>query len=595
LSLVLGAMFLGAGTDAIALGFGRTSGLHLLGQPLSFSVPLQLEEDEVIESPCTVAEVFAGDQRVPPSIVRTSVERSASGNERVVRVSSSAIMEEPVVTVALSVGCPPRLSQRFVLLLDPPTPQYVGNPETAAVAPATPQPENTAPRVAPAAAVPVASTQRSAPAEGRAPPVRRPAARPARAASAPVQVARAAPRPAAPSASMPQSRLKLDPLEVSFAEQAVAIAAANAASAAADAASAAAAALEAREHVRSLEESLARTKLEAKAAQDGLLQMRARMREAEVSSFENPVVYALSALSAALLVAVVALLRQRTRDRDARWWKDAEPVGLPLPLRDEPPPVRRPAPVKAEPEVETGPTPFTTSAAPMAMMQATRPLPVVPPPPNEVRREVTVEELIDLEQQAEFFVVLGQDEAAIDLLMGHLRSTGGISPLPYLKLLEIYRRRNEREAYERMRHRFNHRFNAYAPDWDSDLSQGRSLDDYPQVTQRLQALWDEPGRAMEYLESLLFRKVQEGPTFDLPAYREVLLLYSMARDLSEHEPGGIDLLLPLEEPDAHRAGEPLTFNAAATMTLPGALVTLPEPAPPSVDIVLDLDMVERGS
>src|SRR6185369_12997803 len=73
------------------------------------------------------------------------------------------------------------------------------------------------------------------------------------------------------------------------------------------------------------------------------------------------------------------------------------------------------------------------------------------PPP----RPVSAEELIDLEQQAEFFVVLGQDEAAIDLLVGHLRDSGGTSPLPYLKLLEIYRRRGERESYERTRERFN--------------------------------------------------------------------------------------------------------------------------------------------
>ena len=83
--------------------------------------------------------------------------------------------------------------------------------------------------------------------------------------------------------------------------------------------------------------------------------------------------------------------------------------------------------------------------------------------------------------------MLGQDDAAIDLLMGHIRSSGGTSPLPYLKLLEIYRRQGDRESYERTRERFNHRFNAYAPDWDSDLQHGRSLDEYPGVMQRLQA------------------------------------------------------------------------------------------------------------
>ena len=56
-------------------------------------------------------------------------------------------------------------------------------------------------------------------------------------------------------------------------------------------------------------------------------------------------------------------------------------------------------------------------------------------------RELSVEELLDLEQQADFFIALGQEDAAVDLLMSHLRSAGGQSPLPYTKLLEIYRAR----------------------------------------------------------------------------------------------------------------------------------------------------------
>jgi hypothetical protein len=164
-------------------------------------------------------------------------------------------------------------------------------------------------------------------------------------------------------------------------------------------------------------------------------------------------------------------------------------------------------------------------------------------------RDVSIEELIDLEQQAEFFVVLGQDDAAIDLLIGHIRATGGTSPLPYLKLLEIYRRLGDRESYERTRERFNHRFNAYAPDWDSDLQHGRSLDEYPGVMQRLQQTWPNPLDAMAELEALMFRR-DGGELFELPAYRELLFLYSMARDLLDHQggpPTSIDVLLPLTE------------------------------------------------
>jgi hypothetical protein len=129
--------------------------------------------------------------------------------------------------------------------------------------------------------------------------------------------------------------------------------------------------------------------------------------------------------------------------------------------------------------------------------------------------------------------------------MTHQRSSGGASPLPYLQLLEIYKRRQDRVAYERTRTRFNHRFNAYAPDWEAELEQGRALQDYPQVVAQLQATWVAPLDAMVVLETLLFRHHQ-AELFELPAYRDVLLLYAVARDLLKGDAGGmVDVLLPL--------------------------------------------------
>lgn len=232
---------------------------------------------------------------------------------------------------------------------------------------------------------------------------------------------------------------------------------------------------------------------------------------------------------------------------------------------------------------QTSPIPFVASSPP-AVVSGTRPRPAAPraapqPPGMEdtqplsprsayelamarsqalaaraeasegVIREVSIEELIDLDQQAEFFVVLGQDAAAVELLVEHLRQTGGSSPLPYLKLLEIYRRRGARAEYERMRARFNQRFGAFAPEWDNDLQSGRTLESYPGVVPRLQQVWARPLDAMAELDALLFRRAR-GELFELPAYREALLLYSMARDLLDREVAGtghVDLLLPLPE------------------------------------------------
>ena len=207
-------------------------------------------------------------------------------------------------------------------------------------------------------------------------------------------------------------------------------------------------------------------------------------------------------------------------------------------------------------------------------------------------RDVSIEELIDLEQQAEFFVVLGQDDSAVELLNEHLRTTGGGSPLPYLKLLEIHHRRGSRRAYDSLRERFNPRFNAYAPEWGSDLLAGRALADYSGVIPRLQQVWARPLDAMAELEALLFRK-SRGDLFDLPAYREVLFLYALARELMDREAldsGNVDLLLPMADGGefsstspaplllAERGGEPEGGDDRPTMPLDFDLSAAERPA-----------------
>jgi hypothetical protein len=193
-----------------------------------------------------------------------------------------------------------------------------------------------------------------------------------------------------------------------------------------------------------------------------------------------------------------------------------------------------------------------TVAAPMAVT-----IPPAPPPvaEDESTRAMSVDEQIDLEQQADFFIALGHDDAAIDLLMAHLRSTGGGTPLPFLKLLEIHRRRGDREAYERTRVRFNQRFNSVAPDWNVDPKSGRTLEDYPLTIGRLQHAWPNPLDAMAELEALLFRRGNGAELFELPAYQEVLFLYQLARDLHQVEQPGaagsaVDVLLPISDAPA---------------------------------------------
>jgi hypothetical protein len=228
-------------------------------------------------------------------------------------------------------------------------------------------------------------------------------------------------------------------------------------------------------------------------------------------------------------------------------------------------PVHQPTPSELPDHPPTQPPAWRDDA-----VMHTQPLIGVPTPRvAEPPRDVSAEELIDLEQQAEFFVVLGQDDAAVDLLVAHLRDSGGASPLPYLKLLEIYRRRGDRDAYERTRDRFNQRFNAHAPGWDDGASDGRSLEDYAPVMALLQRAWPQPLDAMAELESLLFRR-DGGELFDLPAYRELLLLYAVARDLLDAESGsaqGVDVLLPLGDVPGFAQTAPRAYYGDETRPL----------------------------
>ena len=584
---------------ANALGFGRIVNATQLGQPLNFAAVLNLDADETLARECVSAEVFSGDNRLQPGQIRVTLEGGTDVRERSVRITSTALIDEPVLTVSVTLGCNAKVTRRFVAFIDPPTvnlaqasrgadttilaPQRADSqlaPLLAIVQAAAPRGSRSTPAVAQgkAAGAAVAGRRASASPNTRAhsagPAPHRVAARKeerARKPAAPRLVAGPAITPRVASGG-PRLQLETTPTLVARAASAAADPGAVAVPLAAGLAPDEQALALARERQRIivLEEGLARLRGDSAATNKALAGLQARLKEAEAERYANPLVYGLAWLSGLLMLAVAALWWRQARGRNAvQWWaapEAARPGGSGASnatgtATDPPPSAAQLQDDAAEASTAFGIADVSTSVSVSERSAsipawASRPPAVALPVPvaAEPMRELSVEELIDLEQQAEFFVVLGQDEAAIDLLMSHVRSDGGISPLPYLKLLEIYRRRGENEAYERIRERFNRRFNAYAPDWDSDLQHGRSLEDYPDIIARLNALWVTPARVMETLDASLFRRNKSDLTFELPAYRELLFLYSIARDLAEHgasEPtADVDLLLPLAEPEA---------------------------------------------
>lgn len=607
-TLVVPCLLALAAVDAGALGFAPVEPSTPLGQPLDHVIGVQLEAEEALNPECVAAEVLVGETRLAPAMVRARLERS--GGTPVLRVRTLMPVDEPLVAVTLSLGCPVRLQRRFVIFADP-----VGG--AAPIAPLV---------LAPAEDVASASQARAAapppmPDRPRVQAVREPAARlssgsgdAARASAAtPRRAARAAEPAAARPAKRDRPRLRLDAeppmapgpgdaareaaIEAAVAAQAQAQALEEAgARAAAQAASAAAA------RIAALEQAIERLSADAAADRQALLHLRQSAAAADARAQWAPWLLAFAGLLAALCAWLMMKLRRLQRQHGQAWAHIAERAQAEEPATA----VRAGAGATdaiagalastAGGDSSTRPGLLAPTHGPagaddsahggLSVTERTEVLPVGWRGEDDEPRDVSIEELIDLEQQAEFFAVLGQEEAAIDLLVDHLRKTGGGSPMPYLKLLEIYRRLENREAYERTRARFNHRFNAYAPQWDADPGAGRALEEYGAIIARLQQVWTVPLDAMAELEALLFRKAR-GELFDLPAYRDVILLYSLARDLLDREAlesGKVDVLLPLSEGGDHT--QPLSLD---DLPLAGdsALAALDQPTVP-----VDLDVTQ---
>jgi hypothetical protein len=152
----------------------------------------------------------------------------------------------------------------------------------------------------------------------------------------------------------------------------------------------------------------------------------------------------------------------------------------------------------------------------------------------ESLRSVKAEELHDIQQQADFFVSLGEYDQAIEVLRSHINVYPETSAIAWLDLLEIYHKLQRREDYESTRQEFHSVFNAVAPTFESYREQAEGLQAYHGALSRIVALWPSP-KVLDVIEESIFRKPgQEGSeAFGLEAYRELLLLYHIGKDVIE--------------------------------------------------------------
>lgn len=118
-AVLAGMTLLCAAGASYGLGIGHASSRAVLGDTLKVMVPLRLEPGEDVTDECVAADVYFGDDKVSPKVIFTEVVRG-EGSVRMLRVSSSVAISEPVVTIYLAVGCKSRVTRKIVTFPDPP-------------------------------------------------------------------------------------------------------------------------------------------------------------------------------------------------------------------------------------------------------------------------------------------------------------------------------------------------------------------------------------------------------------------------------------------------------------------------------------------
>lgn len=583
-------MLLVAAGASSALTLGRAQGVALIGRPLDMGIQMTLDAPGDTGDLCTEAEVFYGDNRVDAR--RVDLSTSTNGAAANLRVRVSLPVDEAFVQVYLRVGCNAKFTRRYVLLSEQPadvaeaaavpTPSapvvaQVLPPASGATRPAAVSaPDATSATAGSAAPVPSAAPTSMAAAAAPAAPIKaapRPAAKP--------PVARVAPPPAAVAVERP--RLKLDALEVRP-QAGAATAAARGASAAAAAASAAAAAETAAaaaqelernaQRMQALDEDLRKLREGMLRSDAALVELRARLEKAEGERYANGLVFTLAGLLLAAVAAAFAFWRRsRSAAQPSAWWDESRQRGVAdaadggddalyeesqLPaatkaagaanvaagLTDVPAP-QRSAPVDAASapgadgkadgrsvaRLGTGITGFGfLSSNPSARSESpteTDGLRVSDPLP------LSSDELSDIQQEADFFVSLGEYDRAIEILRNHIEAHPQASAVAWLDLLEIHHKLGQRDEYEQLRRDFEWLFNAKAPSFEAFNESRDGIEAHPRLVSRIQAAW--PRReVLETIDEAIFRRpgAEGDEPLNLEGYRDLLFLHALASELS---------------------------------------------------------------
>lgn len=654
--LTLSAALFSSGVGALSLG--GSLGNVVLGRPLDMRFHVSPDAQSTAENLCLSSEVFQGDGGMGLTLSSaTLLQTSQVGKPLLVRVRTQAIINEPVITVQISVGCAGAVRRSYTLLADLPetverptrqdlrrwptraestaplpTPvastktalpstaeDYAGAPPSKKAQRRTPKAANSGPvrskrwvgltpapiaAPAPEPIEPQVPVPVPAPATIAPPPVAAPAPAPAKTQSRLVveplneapKAAPAAPTvpatptptptpttPAAPAATVPALSPALPPqappappsLEVSIKPPTPPEAPAELppppplvegeeGGAASVTSTIAPPALDSAQLLQ-LQTEVVALRTQTQEMQLANVVLQRQLAQVQDQRFSATVVYLLLGLLMAAL-AGAAWLWQRARGTDPERqdpWTDlsdhsmfSEVEGeMPVPTSKEspsplhpseplqplapvpPPPL--PAAALTSPDIEFDPAPLDFVVT-QELIREVEPAPASDPAPAPapVRNIVNPEAIFDLQQQAEFFISVGENDQAIEVMKQHIAENETTSPLAYLELLRLYHSLGRMDEFNQLRRQFHQHFNASVPEFAKFSKTGRSLLGYTDILARIEAQWNSPDVLAE-LARCLFHGEKQGPVFDLNAYDDLMLLYAIAQTTPANARGAV--------------------------------------------------------
>lgn len=611
-------------TDGTALVLGGVRDSVYLGQPLKLSIPLQLHAQDKLSDLCIVAEVFYGDALQSLSQVTVTEDPLGPGRSAIASVTESNIVNEPVVNVTVQAGCKHKVSRRYVLLADLPSTSTAASTASAASRAATPESTLNPGDIAPPsrASVPTVESGATRPQKSRKSGKTAKKLRGAGSTGgqAPLRprltldmLDLRTPQPDAVLTFSKELTVNVNPEDVDPAQRAQTKALWHLLNMDSEDA------LREYAQLQSVEQELKDLRDVTARNRATLQELSGRLETSASNRYPAVLVYG---LLAALLACAAALLYTWTRTRrggaaPAPWWRDGgdaaepsgsgmEPVvttdprtaaswtaGSPQSAIDADIPPKKSASPQQQP-------PSASSAS--SSRQAAAPVPPVPPVPAPGQRDfvdsaraalgaINTNEMLDVSHQAEFFLTLGQHDAAVDLLKDSIRTNHESNPLVYLDLLKLLHNLGRKTDYNQYRNAFHTLFTGRIPPYAGFNQPGKNLEAYPETCLRIVTLWPSV-QAIAFIEDCLVRQYGDADahTFELEAFRDLLLLHNIATTLLSSTDTGTPLTTSMGAAP-FTATQKVSIKPGATPNTSPTKKSPPQPA--SQEMSIDLDLSEE--